>query len=382
MLRPPPQLLSGVRAAVTEDVHFFGEPLRITAAPFMEQDTEFLRCAHVDAWMCHYTSYRRGDVGRQLSADFALLVNPLLSVNRQVPSQGLTLLEVTDILRRFSLPPVYYNVESLPRPDLRVPWLALPVTPPPGMPSNPGYWDRRIIQLCCRYLNSGVPLIVFTKGHVFVLVGYVRDPTKGPSWITFIRHDDETGPYQEVGNIFNDQAFWASGAISHNYSPWEYIIVPLPEKVCMTGEFAESAGAFDLLELANKWSGKHPDAAILADLAAKDRLRMHTYLTTANLYKSQLERRGMDPDLTRAYRLARWPYRVWVAEAIDRHVRESGDKKCVLGEVVYDATSTDHDSLMLSAHAPGVGWVRTTEGEVFPLTCSTALYETGGHGSP
>jgi len=230
-------------------------------------------------------------------------------------------------------------------------------------------------------LNSGFPLIVFTKGHVFVLVGYYRDPSKGPSWITFIRHDDETGPYQEVGDVFNDQAFWAGGTISHNYTPWEYIIVPLPERVWMTGEFAESAGASDLLELAKKWSTKHTDAAVLEQLTSTGRLRMHTYLTTASQYKERLGSRGLDPDLTRAYRLARWPYRVWVTEAVDRQIRESGDPKCVLGEVIYDATSTDHDSLMLAAHAPGVAWIRTTEGEVFPLTCSNAPYETGGSGS-
>jgi hypothetical protein len=383
MLMPPPNMRTGVRSEVTETVHFFGEPLAITAAPFMEQDTEFLRCAHVDAWMCHYAAHRRGDVGRHLSAEFALQADPSLAPYRPIPSEGLNLVQVTDVLRNFGLPPVFYNLESLPQPDRKVPWLALPVLPPPGSPGHPGYWDRRIIQLCCRYLNSGVPLIVFSHGHVFVLVGYYRDSSKSPSWISFIRHDDETGPYQVVADVFNDQAMWAGGTISHNYSPWEYIVVPLAERVLMTGEFAESAGALELLELANDWAAKlgFTTAAQLQALVGQSKLRVHTYLTTGNRYKDNLDDRGVDADLGRAYRLARWPGRVWVVEAVDRDLRLAGDDRCVLGEIIYDATSTDHDSLMLAAHAPGVAWLRTTEGEVFPLTCSNQPYRTGGYGS-
>lgn len=382
MLTAPPHMAAGVRTAVEEIVHFFGEPLRVTAAPFMEQDTEFLRCAHVDSWMCHYAAYRRGDVGRRLSADFALRADPSLAPFRQMPSEGLNLEQMTDVLRTFGLPPIFYNLSSLPMPDLRVPWLTLPTVPPPGTPPHPGYWDRRIIQLCCRYLNSGFPLIVCTQGHVFILVGYYRDPAKGPSWITFIRHDDETGPYQEVTNVFNDQAFWAGGKRSFNYTPWDYIVVPLPERVWMTGEFAEAAGAYDLSDLASLWAAKRglKSASEIQDLIAKGNLRMHTYVTTSNRYKASLDGRGFDATLARAYRLARWPYRVWIVEAVDRAKREAGDLRCIVGEAIYDATSTDQDSFILAAHVPGVAWVRTTEGEIFPLKPSTAPYETGGFG--
>src|SRR5262249_29832322 len=192
-----------------------------------------------------------------------------------------------------------------------------------------------------------------------------------------------TGPYQEVSDVFNDQAFWAGGKRSFNYTPWDYIVVPLPERVWMTGEFAESAGAYDLSGLAKLWSSKKglKSARAIADLISQGKLRMHTYVTTSNGYKAGLDARGFDPDLARAYRLARWPYRVWVVEAVDRDKREAGDPNCIIGEAIYDATSTDQDSYMLAAHVPGAAWVRTTESAVFPLKPSVASYQTGGSGS-
>ncbi|MBM2812829.1 MAG: hypothetical protein HW416_3588, partial [Chloroflexi bacterium] len=53
MLQPPPEMHSAVRTLVKGRVNFFGEALEVEAAPFMEQDTRLLRCAHVAAWMYH-----------------------------------------------------------------------------------------------------------------------------------------------------------------------------------------------------------------------------------------------------------------------------------------------------------------------------------------
>jgi hypothetical protein len=69
----------------------------------------------------------------------------------------------------------------------------------------------------------------------------------------------------------------------------------------------------------------------------------------------------------REYRLARLPRLVWVVEAVDRRRRQRGEP-CVLGEAVFDSTSTDYDSHELIVRVPGACLVVQTDGTMsFPL---------------
>jgi hypothetical protein len=375
VLVPPPALDAGLRVRVIDNVDLFGQPLTVEGAPFMAQDREFLRCAHVDAWMCHYSAALRGDLGRRNSAWFALNAQP--GLGRPVPSPGLNLFQVSELLRTSGLPSVLHDIEQLPRTStaLTLHWVPSPTPPAPTDPNqHPGYWDYRIIRVCCRYLNSDLPIIVATAGHVFVLVGYRRVPRAGmPDWIELMRHDDEVGPYTEVGDIFSDP---------EGYTPWQWIIAPLPERIWLSGELAEYVAGRLLEVRSSAWSAQVPTAGEVSSLIASRDLSLHTYVTLSTRFKRGLAARGMDQRLAREYRLSRMPRYVWVVEAVDRRLRSSG-RPPVVGEVILDATSTDMDWRVVAVHLPGVAAIYRTNGRVrFPIQCGPRPYMTGGVGPP
>lgn len=378
MLVPPPGLTDAVRTEVTEQVTFFGQGLSIRAVPFVQQDSQLGRCAHAAAWVCHYTAHRRGEVGRRTMAAFSLHADPSLGFGRPLPSGGLTVQQLLELLRIFELPPILYDVSQLP-PTPKVPWADPDPTPPANDPdAHPGLWDIRIIPICCRYLNSGYPVLVATQDHAFVLCGYQRVPRAGQGdWIRFIRHDDQRGPYLTVDDVLHDVS-----ADGYKYSPWQALIVPLPEKLWLSPEPAERTGGAAMQAVATALSSGFPDSKALLDLINARQLALRTYATTANRFKAELDRRQVDATLIREYRLARFSRLIWVVEAVDRRRRAQGDP-AVIGEAILDATSSDHDPQFLAIHVPGVAWVHRTKGPArFPIVCAPGAYHSGGIGLP
>jgi hypothetical protein len=223
VLAPPPGLASAVRTQITDEVNFFGSKLAVTGVPFVQQDTQLGRCAHAAAWVCHYTAVRRGQVSRRPMAQFGLSVDPSFALSRLVPSEGLTALQIMDLLRSFELAPRFYNVKQLPSSTAHPTWATRVPAPPPSNPGqHPGLWDERIIQIACRYLNSGIPVLVGTLDHAFVPCGYRREPrTSGSDWIRFVRQDDQWGPYNEVSSVFAD-----ADPAGNSYAPWQLRIAP------------------------------------------------------------------------------------------------------------------------------------------------------------
>jgi hypothetical protein len=309
-------------------------------------------------------------------ADFSLYAEPGLGWGRPLPSEGLTVQQLLELLRIFDLPPAFYSVDSL---DYDLPWKQ----PPPKWPGkpvgrHPGYWDTRLISVCCRYLNSGFPVLVGTADHAFTLCGYERVPRKGqPDWIRFIRHDDQRGPYLLVEDVFND----VDKQSKYKYTPWDSIIVPLPDKLWLPPEPVEYAGSVILESFAKLLETHIPETAQISKMIKEKDLSLHTYAVTSNDFKAHLDR-GLDESIQREYRLARFSRYVWVVEAVSRELRRAG-KDCVFGEVVFDATSSETSPRPLAIHVPGVALVARTEGPArFPIRSSPDPYRTGGIGPP
>jgi hypothetical protein len=219
---------------------------------------------------------------------------------------------------------------------------------------------------------------VASGDHAFVLCGYHRERRAGKRhWITFIRHDDQRGPYLQVGNVLDD----VDQDTGYRYSPWQCLIVPLPAKLWLPPEPAEFVGAFLMRGLAQALRGRIPEAELLLKLIEGGRLAVRTYAKEANAFKTGLDR-GMDEQLVREYRLARFSHYVWVVEAIDRDQRNDR-LPCVLGEAVFDATSSENTPNLLALHVPGAAWVhRTTGPPRFPIRCAPDPYRSGGIGPP
>lgn len=225
MLRPPPDLEDQIRTSVVSTVSFFGQRLTVSGVPFAQQDAQFGRCAHVAAWICHYSAALRGDTQRRLMADFTLLADASVLEGRPLPSQGLTGLQLSNLLRDFGLPPLFYRMGDLPTPD--------PNQPPPEHQEgqHPGLWDTRIVAIACRYLNSGYPVLIGTSDHAFALIGYGRRPRDGDrDWIPFVRHDDQRGPYLVVDDVLAD----TDPATGNHYGPWSMLIAPVPDMLWLS----------------------------------------------------------------------------------------------------------------------------------------------------
>jgi hypothetical protein len=349
MLAPPHEFADSLLATVTEQVDFFGQPLSVTAVPFSQQDTQIGRCAHVAAWICHYSAYLRGDVSRRAIADFSLRADANVAEGRPLPSQGLNALQLSNLMREFDLPPILYRMGSLPDSGIG------PPIPDHDEDADPGTWDTRAVPILCRFLNSSYPVLVGTHDHAFVIVGYreYKDGGDSGTKIRFIRHHDQRGPYLWVDDILND----VDPQTGDVYTPWQLLLAPVPEKLWLLPEAAERKGrtllrAFDIVAATGQ----------LNDLEKQGLLTFRTSAMKSNHYKRILVERGLDPESVRELRLARMSRFVWVVEAVDRQA--IGKVPAVVGEAVFDSTSSDLDPLLLALRVPSALLIQQTDGTI------------------
>ena len=247
----------------------------------------------------------------------------------------------------------------------------------------------RVSNIVCRYLNSGLPVLVITKEgatHAFVLCGYQRKPGADNPAISLIYHDDMRGPYLTAGDI--------ESAVRHDPpdSPgWDVALAPVPDKLWLEGEAAEPVGEA-LIRGCADWAltRGRDEVQRLLNVDADGHLTFRTYAIESRRHKERLAGRKMPPELVRAYRLARWPRIIWVVEAIDRRLRDQPDTaalaeiSCVLGEAILDATTTAAapGTGVLAIRLPGVVYVRHTDKSTESFDLPDEPYATGGVGPP
>jgi hypothetical protein len=223
MVTPPRVLRNATLAVARDEVTLFGNRLEVEAAPFCQQDGEYIRCAHAAAWMCHYSAVRRGLVPRQTTAGFVEATPTMLSAERALPSKGMSLHQLQAVFGAFNQPALFYGLGKMPR-------VAGVDDPEPkfdesGRQLAAGKWDTRIFSVVCRYLNSGYPVFVATEVHGFAIIGWYREG----DWIRFVVNDDQRGPYGLIELPFSDER-----------GTWQAIMVPLPPRVLLSGEAAEN----------------------------------------------------------------------------------------------------------------------------------------------
>lgn len=315
MLATPPGA-AGVTCTSRERISLFGEYLEVHGTPFIAQDAQLTRCAHATLWVIarhHHLHWGRPKYLPSQIVDAAPIES---AAGRTLPSPGLTVWQMSAAATRLGLPPLVYDLNRL-----------------PGQETLP--------RIACRYLNSGLPVIVAGGGHAFVLIGYRRVHEGTPDErIEFIRQDDEAGPYQVVPDYVFD-----------TYAPWKYLIVPLPPKLYVAGEEAEVLG--------RAWL----QAAFTAEgsVLDPDKYAIRTTAMLSNDYKSELESRGIPADhaaILRRSPMSRW---IWVVEAVDRDLRATR-QPAVVGETIIDATDHARDRRPLAwrtLRAVSVRWPDT-----------------------
>jgi hypothetical protein len=351
MLKPPKGLEEVTTTSVVDTVHLFGQRLHVSAVPFMQQDARLLTCSHIAAWICHYTAVLDGlDVARRPVAEFNLMANPSIGLGRSIPSVGLSHYQITDLLRLFGLPPVFYDIKQLNDGDR-----------PPQWPDRTEGNHARVARICCRYINSGLPVIVVLSdeehpnraAHAAVVCGYARNHSKGNgSDTSLLIHDDQRGPYLWIHHV--DQH-----TVAETRYGWKLLIAPLPDGLWLTGESAERWGAGWLLESAlsvtepPKGGIRIPEAKMLLDEKEAGEMTLRSYAISSSRFKRRVAKNCGDNRTVEEYMYLAMPKYVWVVEAVSRSLRNQG-KRAVLGEVIFDATSDEERPTVLAVRLPGV----------------------------
>lgn len=319
VLRPPPELQGATLASVSDRVSLFGNELGVTGVPFCQQDGEYLRCAHAAAWICHYVAHRRELTGRRSTAEIVEMTPTMLSPERALPSKGMTLNQLQAVFGALNQPALFYGLRNMPR---------VPGVPEPDPASDaegnllaPGRWDRRLITIICRYLNSGFPVLIGAGDHAFVLVGWLR---RDDGEVSFIACDDQVGPYEVIDDPFD-----------HYKTPWESIMVPLPPRVFLSGESAEGRAHRVFRSIASQAEGLEQ----LAERLVNGEIVLRTMLRTGASFKRDVAKQTSSDQILRDIRYARLPHWVWVVEAHDKERCDSGP--CVVAAAIFDSTSFD-----------------------------------------
>lgn len=343
MLATPRRFGRAVVTTATDRISLFGKPLEVSGVPFVEQDAVFLRCAHSALWVCHYLAARRGLVGRRATAELAELSPATLDYERSLPSPGLNVNQLQAIFASTGQPALYYGISQLP--DVEGVETPTPETYPGGALKPAGYWDTRIFSVICRYLNAGFPVLVGTSNHAFVIVGWFRERGR----IRFIACDDQHGPYEVINSPFTDRR-----------APWKVLMIPLPPKVFLSGEVAESTAHYELRGLSSQ-GGAPEEWRKLREGIANGEVSFRTFLRSNHAYKSKLTSQKRGSSVEDELRVARLPHYVWVVEVQDRRARSAG-RPCVLAEAVIDSTSSDSDPGVLALSVPGATVVVPPDG--------------------
>lgn len=328
MISPPPELSGATVAGCVETVHLFDATFQIMAMPFISQDAQFLRCAHASIWMVLRHAHLKHGLEKRLTGDVRDAAVGGQVVGRQLPSDGLSLSQMLNALDSLGL-----SAGAL-LPDAKG---------APEEKSVPG--SLSLYAIVCRQINSGLPPIVVSKSHAWVVVAWSREPSAGHSRLTLWRHDDSCGPYIKVDDP------WDEPQPAH--TPWDTIITPLLPKMNIDAERAEAVGAALINYVCSEMDEECKNTRALR---ARGALTFRTFAVRAWEYKSNLRHRGLDSGLLMLYRVLQMPRYIWVVEAVDKDARDAHQPD-VVGEVILDSTHAAPSDLkhasILAGHLEG-----------------------------
>lgn len=318
MIAPPPELADGVRCEDSETIDLFGWPFRITAMPFISQDTQFMRCAHASLWMVLTHARMSHGLPRHLPAAIHDAASGGIMVGRQLPNDGPSGYQLFSAMDSLGLSP---SRKALPE----------------SQDDDREAGNLKLHGMLCRYVNSSLPPIVISNTHAWVVVAYLRKRSDDGRAVQLWRHDDKQGPYLPVGNPWNEEDL--------SYRPWQSAYLPLLPKAYLDAERAEVVGRFWVRHFRNSTAFEGTTLDIADQRAAKEEgATCRTFLLTSTQFKQNLIARGMPAVLASAYRLAPMSRYIWIIEVVDR-LRRSQREPDVIGEIVLDATITQFEPL-------------------------------------
>jgi len=349
------------------DVHVLGADLEVEGFPLTQQDTRVGACAQAAIWMAgrHFHRHHGGPWFSMPDINEAALKPADNMISRSLPagSEFLTPDNIVRALRAMDRHPVVHAAK---------------------LDNGKTVWVRPPHEIVSRYLDSGIPVILgllprdgATVGHAVVAIGreirkeLVQPLPEAPTWAEMATHllvnDDQRGTHCRLPIRAGDR--------SEAY-PWTleedavYAIVPLPAKVYMTGEVAETLSR-DYVEAiiarAPEYRQRAQAAAggVLRDITTTDPsffaagaggLVARTYLTYGWKYKRRMLRNRLPAAFKAELISKQLPRYVWVTELSlpdDLKGYNVCDRK-VRAHVVVDATGSRFWDSVLVVQIPGL----------------------------
>ncbi|MDE8652185.1 hypothetical protein [Novosphingobium album (ex Liu et al. 2023)] len=365
----------------THPVHLVGADLQVVGFPITQQDTRVGACAQAAIWMAgrHFHRDHGGPWFSLPDINDAALKPTDNFIARSLPagSEFLTPDNIVRALRAMDRHPVFHlGRAAVDKPDQL----------------------RPLHEIIGRYLDSGIPVIIglrgrdgATVGHAVVATGRVmreaRDadlpdnPTSAEMISHFLVSDDQRGV---------DRRLPVRAADRSDEYPWTleddavYAVTPLPAKVFMTGEAAETLSR-DFIESCvariDEYRQLARDRAGDASLGVANtvdpsffavppsRLVARTYLTHGWRYKSRALRNRLPAAFKSELIGKQFPRYVWVTEfSLPDDLR--GFDMCqrkVRAHVVVDATGSRFGESTLVVQIPGLSMFWTFDASV-PVT--------------
>lgn len=352
-------------------VHLVGTTLKVLGFPITQQDTRVGACAQAAIWMAgrHFHRDHGGPWFSMPDINDVALKPTDNYIARSLPagSEFLTPDNMVRALRAMDRHPIF-NL---------------------GNAAGPQNGELRPLhEVIGRYLDSGIPVIIALKGrngatvdHVVVATGRVmreaRDshlpdnPTAAELTSHILVHDDQLGIYRRLPVREADR--------SDDY-PWTieqdaiFAVTPLPAKVFMTGEAAETlsreilAGCIARVDQyrhrAIEIGGVGQDAVLAAAntldpsfyAVPASRLVARTYLTHGYRYKGRALRNQLPEAFKQELLMKQFPRYVWVTEfSLPDDLR--GFDMCqrkVRAHVVLDATGSRFGDSTRVVQVPGL----------------------------
>lgn len=310
-----------------ETVNLFGSDFIVGGFPFISQDTDATVCAESSLWMVlRYFSDRYPTYPQVLPFQITSMATHHAVGRRIFPSGGLYSWQLAEALRLQRFSPVIYAKKAK-------------------------QYQNNFHHLLYTYIESGFPLLLTFSDHVIVGYGHVSDyGTPKPAAMTpdsriytshfnrsLVVSDDNCFPYQllhQTGPVNPEDS-------KYGWNTIEEFIVPLPEKVFLPAEQAQTAIEKLLKDF-------QPQSASLAGKP----LLLRLFLTSARSFRRMLASRGMGhPSVQSIYRTLPLPHFVWVCEIAD-YEEYSAERK-ILGEIIWDSTRNAHEpDGLIALHLP------------------------------
>jgi len=364
------------------DSHLLGTELKIQGCPFIQQDTMVMSCAHASLWMATRYIHMRFETPEFLPFDIIQYASRSFTLERILPTEGLTFFTMFNTLKNMGYSPIYQSREK-----------------------NKS-WDRNSVAWIYTYIESCIPVILTTKAqkgkkHAITVIGHTFSPKRFDNivskaedniigsykWVdAFIIHDDSLGPYRLlpitehdkklIEQEFPDMLASKGGLYNTFTEDIDGMIVPVPEKVYILGEYLEDMIKTEVLDIKKQFINDlctivktmPVEQTVAASTflnsllnLSKSPIVLRTYLIPSVKYKESLTK---EPLATEMHEIVRDKYKrlgmpryIWVTEITTAEMmsKEIQSERKILGEIIVDATANKYSfSAFLAVHLPGM----------------------------